>query len=244
MTNSAFGKQIQNRNFLSGVAFKFNLAKFPKVDFFSNSARIPEIVLGTAIQASYLKDLDIPGEKLTYGDLTIRFLVDENMQNYMAMHNWLKGIGFPETPQQFADQTTDRDGLNDPLEVFSDGSLHILNSNFQDVAIVKFSDKKGEFELFLFAEILVKNRDKLRESESFVITLQKDKILGETTKKRINVRKIMSLEEVINKPYSKVTIELKENFNINEIKDILSKNGETKVQLIIKNKNKMVKSRE
>ena len=72
-----------------------------------------------------------------------------------------------------------------------------------------------------------------------MITLQKDKILGETTKKRINVRKIMSLEEVINKPYSKVTIELKENFNINEIKDILSKNGETKVQLVIKNKNKI-----
>ena len=58
----------------------------------------------------------------------------------MAMHNWLKGIGFPETPQQFADQTTDKDGLRDPLEVFSDGSLHILNSNFQDVAIVKFND--------------------------------------------------------------------------------------------------------
>ena len=56
------------------------------------------------------------------------------------MHNWLKGIGFPETPQQFADQTTDKDGLRDPLEVFSDGSLHILNSNFQDVAIVKFND--------------------------------------------------------------------------------------------------------
>jgi len=58
----------------------------------------------------------------------------------MAMHNWLKGIGFPETPQQFADQTTNVDGVRDPLEVFSDGSLHILNSNFQDVAIVKFND--------------------------------------------------------------------------------------------------------
>ena len=34
MTNSAFGKQVQNRNFLSGVAFKFSLGKFPKVDFF------------------------------------------------------------------------------------------------------------------------------------------------------------------------------------------------------------------
>ena len=106
-------------------------------------------------------------------------------------------------------------------------------------AIVKFSDKKGEFELFLFAEILIKNRDKLKESESFVITLQKDKISGDQIKKRINVRKIERLDEVINKPYSKVTIELKENFNLNEIKDILSKNGETKVKLIIKNKNRI-----
>ena len=135
-----FVNQIQNRNFLAPVGFKFTLAKYPKVAFFSNSARIPELSLGTAIQPSYLKDIDVPGEKLTYGDLTIRFLVDENMQNYMAMHNWLKGIGFPETPQQFKDQTTDNDGLRDEKEVFSDGSLHILNSNFQDVAIVKFSD--------------------------------------------------------------------------------------------------------
>ena len=135
-----FANQIQNRNFLAPVGFKFTLAKYPKVDFFSNSARIPEISLGTAVQPSYLKDIDIPGEKLTYGDLTIRFLVDENMQNYMAMHNWLKGIGFPETPQQFADQTTNSDGVRDEKEVFSDGSLHILNSNFKDVAIVRFND--------------------------------------------------------------------------------------------------------
>ena len=140
MTSSAFRNQIQNRNFLAPVGFKFTLAKYPKVDFFSNSARIPELSLGTAIQSSYLKDIDVPGEKLTYGDLTIRFLVDENMENYMAVHNWLKGIGFPETPQQFKDQITDNEGIVDEKLVFSDGSLHILNSNFQDVAIVKFQD--------------------------------------------------------------------------------------------------------
>ena len=135
-----FANQIQNRNFLAPVGFKFTLAKYPKVSFFSNSARIPELSLGTAVQPSYLKDIDIPGEKLTYGDLTIRFLVDENMENYMAVHNWLKGVGFPETPQQFKDQTTNDDGIRDEKAVFSDGSLHILNSNFQDVAIVKFQD--------------------------------------------------------------------------------------------------------
>ena len=105
-------------------------------------------------------------------------------------------------------------------------------------AIVKFSDKKAEFELFLFAEILIANRDKLKESESFVLTLQKDKITREETKKRINVRKILSLEDVINKPYSKVIIELKDNYNLDEIKKLLSIKGETSIKLVIKDKNK------
>ena len=140
MTSSAFGKQIQNRNFLSPVGFKFTLAKYPKVDFFSNSARIPELSLGTAIQSSYLKDIDVPGEKLTYGDLTIRFLVDENMENYVLVYNWLKGLGFPETTQQFRDVTTDSKGQRDPKEAFCDGTLRILNSNYREVGKVKFND--------------------------------------------------------------------------------------------------------
>ena len=104
-------------------------------------------------------------------------------------------------------------------------------------AIVKFSDKQAEFELFLFAEILIANREKLKESESFVMTLYKDKITGENAKKRINVKKILSLDEAINKPYSKVTIELKDGFNVNEIKNLLSKRGETVINLIVKDKN-------
>ena len=139
MTN-AFANQIQNRNFLSPLGFRFSLAKIPKVNFFCNSARIPEINLGIAVQPSYLKDIDVPGEKLTYGDLTIRFLVDENMENYMAVHNWLTGLGFPETPQDFKDLTTNPDGQRDLDEQFSDGNLYILNSNFRSIAAVKFVD--------------------------------------------------------------------------------------------------------
>ena len=140
MTGSAFGKQIQNRNFLSGVGFKFNLAKFPKVDFFSNSARIPELNLELTQQPSYLKTIDVPGERLTYGDLTLRFLVDENMENYISVYTWLKGLGFPESTKEFKDLTTDRDGIRDPKEAFCDGTLRILNSNYREVAQVKFRD--------------------------------------------------------------------------------------------------------
>jgi len=135
-----FPGQITNRNFLSPAGFKFNIAKEPKVSFFCNTARIPEINLGLAIQPNYLKDLDIPGEKLTYGDLTIRFLVDENLENYMAVHNWLTGLGFPETAQEYRDLITDDQGIRDPLEAFSDGTLRVLNSNFKDAAVVKFKD--------------------------------------------------------------------------------------------------------
>ena len=104
-------------------------------------------------------------------------------------------------------------------------------------AIVKFSDKEAEFELFLFAEILVMNREKLKESESFVLTLHKDKTSNSQEKKRIIVKKILNLEDVINKPYPKVTIKLKDNYNLKEIKQLLSNKGETEINLIINEKN-------
>jgi hypothetical protein len=135
---TAFDGQIDNRNFLSPVGFKFTLTKEPKVTFFCNSARIPEISLGTATQPSYLKDIDIPGDKLSYGDFSLRFLVDENLENYMAIHNWMRGLGYPETTQNFKDLLENDEGQRDIQEQFSDGSLHILNSNFRDVAIVRF----------------------------------------------------------------------------------------------------------
>ena len=140
MTNSAFGKQIANRNFLSGVAFKFSLTKFPKVDFFSNSARIPELNLELTTQAAYLKNIDVPGERLSYGDFTLRFLVDENMENYQSIYDWLTGLGFPETTKEFAEIIKDKDGQRDPKEAFCDGTLRILNSNFREVGKVKFND--------------------------------------------------------------------------------------------------------
>ncbi len=107
-------------------------------------------------------------------------------------------------------------------------------------AIVKFSDNQGEFELFLFAETLIKNRDKLKESESFVMTLQKDKLSNSSLQRRISVRKILSLEEVVKKPYKQVTVELTENFKLQELKNLFNTEGETVVKLAFKEKNKKI----
>ena len=56
MSSSTFyDRQIKNRNFLSPTGFQFNLARAPKVDFFSNSARIPGITLGEINVGNYAK---------------------------------------------------------------------------------------------------------------------------------------------------------------------------------------------
>jgi DNA polymerase III subunit alpha len=158
------------------------------------------------------------------------YLSDHPLNEYESVFNQLKIIPF----NQFYE--------NDDNEGLVAGTIMSIqekkSAKGTPYGIVKFSDKKGEFELFLFAEILVTNRDKLKESESFVLTLQKDKITGDALRKRINVRKILSLDEVINKPYSKVTIELNNNYNLDEIHELLSVNGETEVNLIFKDQNK------
>ena len=107
-------------------------------------------------------------------------------------------------------------------------------------AIIKFSDNDGEFEIFLFADLLIQNRDKIKETESFVLTLQKDNSNSQSSQIRVNIKKIESLNEVMDKPYSKVTIELKENYDLDDLKKLLSHKGNTNISFIIHNKNKKI----
>ena len=102
MSQTPFSKQLSNRNFLSPSGFKFSITKIPKADFFSNSANIPGINLGVAMQPTYLKDIPVPGDKITYDDLSFSFFVDENLENYLEVHNWIRGLGYPESIQEFS----------------------------------------------------------------------------------------------------------------------------------------------
>ena len=105
-----FDKQIQNRNYLSNVGFNFTLARFPKVDFFSNTANLPGLTLGTVNAPNYLKELPLAGDRLVFEDFSLQFIVDEQLENYLAIHNWMKGLGFPNSIQDFKDLVTDEQG--------------------------------------------------------------------------------------------------------------------------------------
>ena len=145
---SPFDKQIANRNYMSPLGFKLILTKTPKVDFLCQSANIPSISMGTAIQPSYLKDIPVPGDKVLYDDLTVNFLVDEKMENYLAIHKWITGLGYPESIGQYNqlkkdDNRTSRiigdDGDPRYFE-FSDATLQVLNSNYKPSILINFKD--------------------------------------------------------------------------------------------------------
>lgn len=151
MTVSTWQNQPGNRNFLSPVGFNFKLNKVPKVDFYSNSANIPAITLGTALQTRYGKNIDIPGDKINFEDFNLRFLVDENLENYMEIHNWMIGLGFPYSLEQYQDLIDDSKNYNDDalksnFYEYSDATLQILNSNFNVTSQIIFS---GMFPTYL-----------------------------------------------------------------------------------------------
>jgi len=143
--SSPLFKQVTNRNLLSPIAFKFILTKTPKVDFYCQTAAIPSITMGTAQQGSWLKDIPVPGDKAVFEDLSLRFLIDEEMENYVQIYNWLIGLAYPESMEQFANLREldpikyPRDDRNRFAE-YSDGTLQILNSNLNVVRQIKFKD--------------------------------------------------------------------------------------------------------
>ena len=138
------GTPIENRNFLAPVGFKFALKRSPKVAFFCNEANIPSMDLGVAVQPSYLKDIPTPGDKIQFGDLNLRFLVDEDLGNFMEIQNWIRGLGFPDTLQEFNElekasvlgENFGQSGDN----IYSDGTLQILSSNLVPRFNVIFND--------------------------------------------------------------------------------------------------------
>jgi hypothetical protein len=142
--SNAYKNQIQNRNFLSPVGFKFTLNRAPKVAFFGNSANIPGMTLGIANQPTYLKDIPTPGDRIEFDDFTIRFLVDENLENYMEIQNWIRGLGYPESLKEIYDLQNQKKYVDTKdsklMNIYSDATLTVLSSNQNSNFKVMFSD--------------------------------------------------------------------------------------------------------
>jgi hypothetical protein len=155
-TTNVQTRQPSIMDYASPVQFRFKCSKLPKVEFFCQTANIPGIGLGEAEVDTPLKTMPFPGDKVTYQDLAISFLVDENLENYKEIHDWIIGLGAPQNHTQFSDlraTSSDRfpgtsssnaitgQATADPLPesgMYSDATLTILNSKNIAVTEIRF----------------------------------------------------------------------------------------------------------
>ena len=111
-------------------------------------------------------------------------------------------------------------------------------SKGKSFAIVKFSDLSKTFELFLFSEMLELNRKILIEGKSFILTVIKDKENNENRFRRINVRKVVSLDEITKKNYTSVKIEIHNEDDLNKLYEAIKEKGDSRIEISIKKDDK------
>ena len=104
-------------------------------------------------------------------------------------------------------------------------------------AIIKFSDQSKTYDLFIFSEILEQNREFLKEGSSFLINVLKNASETNNRFRRILVKKIVSLEEISNKDFERVSLELKDSNDFHSISKLIEKQGSTKIEITVKDQN-------
>lgn len=158
VTNS-YLRQPAKLDYASPTQFKFSIIKLPKVEYFCTAVNVPGISVGVSTHFTPLKDIPLPGEKITYQDLTMTFLVDENLQNYQEIHGWMVGIGFPRDHDEYKNllnagqdrfPTSSGSTSKEPGKVkyrapsmggaFSDATLTILSAKNNPVTEIRFKD--------------------------------------------------------------------------------------------------------
>ena len=133
-------------DYASPIQFRFKMTKLPQVEFFVQTANIPGITLGSTSFETPLKDIAGVGDKVTYQTLDVSFLVDENLNNYKEIHDWITSLGFAQSHDQFKSlQATGADrfpgttsstaatgtSIKQPLAeggIYSDATLTVLNN--------------------------------------------------------------------------------------------------------------------
>ena len=132
-----------NLNFLSPIGFRFQLQRAPNVEYFCQSVTMPTLSINEVPQPSAFVNIPRPGDKVTYGELTIRFRIDEDMTNYLELHDWIVALGHPDDLSQFKSLNpmtpgARSEGFQD--ETYSDGSVIVLSSNNNANIRIAFQD--------------------------------------------------------------------------------------------------------
>jgi hypothetical protein len=149
LANNYINSRPSTYDYLRPNAFRFSIKDLPNTSFTCQSANLPSISLGFAVQPTPFTDVPRIGDKVNFGEFTIRFLVSEDMSNYLELYTWLIALGFPSNYTQYSSFVSTRQnrfpfitnnfGKIDTL-AYSDGTLTILDSTNNPKTNIIFKD--------------------------------------------------------------------------------------------------------
>ena len=125
-------RQPDKLDYLSPTQFRFGIHQLPKVEFFVQTCNLPGLTMNNTEIPNPFKNIPVMGEKIEYEDLNLTFLVDEYLENYLQLHQWLTAIGFPEKREQFR---THRDVTSNTPASGGTPSVDTINSAVADKAM-------------------------------------------------------------------------------------------------------------
>lgn len=108
--------------------FILNIPELPVVSEIAQDVILPTITLSGAEHPNRFVDFTAPGEKITYGELDIGFLLDENIDSYVECWNWINRMSGTDIKEK------------DRFEYVCDTSLIILNNSKEVVRNIVFKD--------------------------------------------------------------------------------------------------------
>ena len=132
----------ENINPLSPNGYMFALQRLPGLSFFCQEVSIPTITLPETTLLTPLSKIALPGDHMDFDTLRVQFLVDEKMDNYKAIHNWIVGLGFPENYKQYSDVIGNAfiPEVSEVAKASSDATLVILGNTNTAIQSIKFVD--------------------------------------------------------------------------------------------------------
>ena len=131
--------QPTNLNQLNVVSFDISFSRLPSVQYFCQRISLPTIVLGETNEPSPFLNLPLEGDTLTFEALSLSFIVDEDLQNYIEVYNWLTALGFPRDYKQFA-ILKEPSATSKSLSKYSDLTIVLHTNKSNPNYRIKFTD--------------------------------------------------------------------------------------------------------
>lgn len=128
-------------NFLSPNGFMLSIDRTPKVSFYTQEVNLPGLSIASLDTPTALSSISIPSDKLNFEPLVFTFIVDEQMENWLELFRWMRGLGHPESYEQYTTENNRSFRQMAELERnYSDVTLQVLGSNNLPVRTFRFVD--------------------------------------------------------------------------------------------------------